>query len=85
MRRQRIAMVQTKDQYMLVHRAVRQLFADQLRVIEAHPYANLDSAGQVVKPADSGDYEEVCLTNGERRAGLPEGRNNRLTGVSDIK
>ncbi|XP_043232412.1 mediator of DNA damage checkpoint protein 1-like [Amphibalanus amphitrite] len=64
MRRQRIAMVQTKDQYMLVHRAVRQLFADQLRVIESHPYANVDSAGKVLAAsaaADSGDYEEICL------------------------
>ena len=70
MRRQRIAMVQTKDQYMLVHRAVRQLFADQLRVIEAHPYANVDCTGKVLPAsADSGDYEEICLAVGELEPG----------------
>jgi protein tyrosine phosphatase len=31
MRKQRIAMVQTVDQYMLCHRAVRELFLEQLR------------------------------------------------------
>ncbi len=33
MRKQRIAMVQTVDQYMLCHRAVRELFLEQLRYI----------------------------------------------------
>ena len=45
MRRQRVAMVQTKDQYILVHRAVRELFIEQLRMIDAHPYENLDMNG----------------------------------------
>jgi len=45
MRRQRIAMVQTKDQYILVHRAVKELFQEQLKIIEAHPYANVDHNG----------------------------------------
>lgn len=45
MRRQRIAMVQTKDQYILVHRAVRELFEEQLKIIDSHPYANVDING----------------------------------------
>nr|CAD7440839.1 unnamed protein product [Timema bartmani] len=45
MRKQRIAMVQTKEQYILVHQAVRELFNDQLRVIESHPYENIDING----------------------------------------
>ena len=46
MRRQRIAMVQTVDQYVLVHRAVKELFLEQLRVIDAHPYENVDGDGR---------------------------------------
>jgi len=45
MRRQRVAMVQTVDQYILVHRAVRELFLEQLRVIDSHPYENVDGDG----------------------------------------
>ena len=45
MRRQRVAMVQTKDQYILVHRALRELFIEQLKMIDAHPYENLDVNG----------------------------------------
>ena len=46
MRRQRIAMVQTVDQYMLCHRAVRELFLEQLRVIDSHPYENVGNDGR---------------------------------------
>ncbi|KAF4524805.1 hypothetical protein B566_EDAN010180 [Ephemera danica] len=45
MRKQRIAMVQTKDQYVLVHKAVRELFQEQLKMIDAHPYENVDING----------------------------------------
>lgn len=45
MRRQRIAMVQTKDQYIMVHRAVKELFEEQLKIIDSHPYANVDVLG----------------------------------------
>ncbi|KAF2350207.1 PTP type protein phosphatase [Trinorchestia longiramus] len=41
MRRQRVAMVQTRDQYVLLHRAVRHLFKDRLALIDEHPYANI--------------------------------------------
>ncbi|GFY77422.1 tyrosine-protein phosphatase non-receptor type 12 [Trichonephila inaurata madagascariensis] len=46
MRRQRIAMVQTKEQYVLVHKAVSSLFEQQLRVIDSHTYENLDEDGE---------------------------------------
>ena len=46
MRRQRIAMVQTVDQYMLCHRAVRELFLEQMRVIDSHPYENVGDDGR---------------------------------------
>ncbi|XP_022246587.1 uncharacterized protein LOC106463400 isoform X1 [Limulus polyphemus] len=46
MRRQRIAMVQTKEQYILVHRAVGALFEQQLRVIDNHTYENIDEDGE---------------------------------------
>ena len=39
-------MVQTVDQYVLVHRAVKELFLEQLRVIDAHPYENVDDDGR---------------------------------------
>lgn len=45
MRKQRIAMVQTKEQYVLVHQAVRELFHEQLRMIDSHPYENIDANG----------------------------------------
>ena len=38
-------MVQTKDQYILVHRAVKELFQEQLKIIDSHPYANVDQDG----------------------------------------
>ncbi|KAL1130018.1 hypothetical protein AAG570_012961 [Ranatra chinensis] len=47
MRRQRIAMVQTKEQYVLVHQAVRELFKEQLNMIDSHPYENIDSNGML--------------------------------------
>ncbi|XP_018908297.2 uncharacterized protein [Bemisia tabaci] len=45
MRKQRIAMVQTKEQYVLVHQAVRELFREQLKTIDSHPYENIDCNG----------------------------------------
>ncbi|GLH15910.1 Tyrosine-protein phosphatase Lar, partial [Gryllus bimaculatus] len=47
MRKQRIAMVQTKEQYVLVHHAVKELFNEQLRMIDSHPYENIDVNGMV--------------------------------------
>ncbi|KAL3260966.1 hypothetical protein MRX96_046209 [Rhipicephalus microplus] len=46
MRLQRIAMVQTKEQYVLVHRVVAALFEQQLRIIDSHTYENLDEDGE---------------------------------------
>ena len=45
MRRQRIAMVQTVDQYMLCHCSVRELFLEQLRVIDVQ-YENVGNDGR---------------------------------------
>ncbi|XP_026281011.2 uncharacterized protein LOC113208281 isoform X8 [Frankliniella occidentalis] len=57
MRRQRVAMVQTTEQYILVHRAVRELFKEQLRVIDSHPYENIDVDGILVR--SKGDEEPL--------------------------
>ncbi|GBN33883.1 Tyrosine-protein phosphatase non-receptor type 12 [Araneus ventricosus] len=46
LRRQRIAMIQTKEQYMLAHKAVATLFEQQLNVIDCHIYVNLDEDGE---------------------------------------
>lgn len=46
MRRQRIAMVQTQEQYMLCYRAVAALFEQQLKMIDDHTYENLDEDGE---------------------------------------
>lgn len=43
MRQQRMAMVQTLEQYILCHRAVAALFIKQLELIDNHVYENLDS------------------------------------------
>lgn len=48
MRKQRIAMVQTKEQYILVHQAVKELFLEQLRMIDSHPYENIDCDGCLI-------------------------------------
>ena len=46
MRRQRIAMVQTQEQYILCYRAVAALFEQQLKMIDAHTYENLTEDGE---------------------------------------
>ena len=70
MRRQRIAMVQTVDQYILVHRAVRELFLEQMRVIDSHPYENVDDDGNpLCKAADevTPEYETIFVKGNEER------------------
>ena len=62
MRRQRIAMVQTVDQYMLCHRAVRELFLEQLRVIDSHPYENVGNDGRPLvdrEKSQTPEYETI--------------------------
>ncbi|GFT68728.1 tyrosine-protein phosphatase non-receptor type 12 [Nephila pilipes] len=46
LRRQRIAMIQTKEQYILAHKAVAYLFEQQLNVIDCHTYVNVDEDGE---------------------------------------
>merc|ERR1719391_1319558 len=79
MRRQRIAMVQTVDQYVLVHRAVKELFLEQLRVIDAHPYENVDDDGRPLcgqAKTDEHvvpDYETIFVNNPDAVRPLREG------------
>lgn len=66
MRKQRIAMVQTLEQYVLVHRAVKELFLEQLRVIDSHPYENVDDDGHpLVDNKEDTDYETVVVNNSD--------------------
>lgn len=46
MRRQRIAMVQTVEQYMLCYKAVSTLFEQHLKLIDSHTYENIDCDGE---------------------------------------
>jgi len=55
-------MVQTKDQYILVHRAVKELFQEQLRMIDAHPYENVDLNGMPIGREEH-LYERVLINN----------------------
>ena len=66
MRKQRIAMVQTLEQYVLVHRAVKELFLEQMRVIDSHPYENVDDDGHpLVDNKEDTDYETVVVNNSD--------------------
>lgn len=64
-------MVQTKEQYVLVHQAVRELFREQLKTIDSHPYENIDCNGMpLFKDLDpiydfvSAPQEEKAEVNG---------------------
>ena len=48
MRKQRIAMVQTLEQYMLCYKAVATLFEQQLKMIDSHTYENIDGDGEPI-------------------------------------
>lgn len=62
MRCERVAMVQTKEQYVLLHHAVRELFRDRLKVIDAHPYENVATDGTpVITQEKEPDYEELYI------------------------
>ena len=66
MRKQRTAMVQTVEQYVLVHRAVKELFLEQMRVIDSHPYENIDDDGHpLAAEKEDTDYETVVVNNVE--------------------
>ncbi|XP_047103268.1 uncharacterized protein LOC124722110 [Schistocerca piceifrons] len=76
MRKQRTAMVQTKEQYVLVHHAVRELFCEQLRMIDSHPYENIDLNGMpLVKETTDSNLEptyEVIETPCEEKQDIRE-------------
>ena len=62
MRCERVAMVQTREQYVLLHHAVRELFRDRLKVIDAHPYENIATDGTpLITPDKEPDYEELYI------------------------
>lgn len=59
-------MVQTKEQYILVHQAVRELFKEQLQVIESHPYENIDFNGvPLIKDFEEPFYDTICIKKEE--------------------
>lgn len=61
-----MAMVQTKEQYILVHQAVRELFKEQLRVIESHPYENIDVNGvPLIKDFEEPVYDTIGPWKGD--------------------
>nr|CAD7428869.1 unnamed protein product [Timema monikensis] len=82
MRKQRIAMVQTKEQYILVHQAVRELFNDQLRVIESHPYENIDINGMPLVKA--GELAHASISSENTVEGLVAGVKFRRGSQDDI-
>nr|CAD7266764.1 unnamed protein product [Timema shepardi] len=82
MRKQRIAMVQTKEQYILVHQAVRELFNDQLRVIESHPYENIDINGMPLVKA--GELAHASISSENTFEGLVAGVKFRRGSQDDI-
>lgn len=62
-------MVQTKEQYVLVHQAVRELFKEQLCMIDSHPYENVDPNGLLVikdeeNTYDCIEYVSTCSSEG---------------------
>lgn len=52
-------MVQTKEQYVLVHQAVRELFKEQLLMIDSHPYENVDPDGLLMIKEEENHYDTV--------------------------
>lgn len=66
MRMQRIAMVQTLEQYMLCFKAVAALFQQQLKIIDSHTYENLDQDGEplILRSLSSGsEHSSAGLTS----------------------
>ncbi|XP_066996547.2 uncharacterized protein [Anabrus simplex] len=85
MRRQRIAMVQTKEQYILVHHAVKELFCEQLRMIDSHPYENIDVNGMpLVKEGPEPMYATVAPENGSEEKQDSKEKEDSLNEKADI-
>lgn len=64
LRRQRIAMVQSKDQYVLLHQAVAQLFKSYLIDEGQYTELELDNLGLESKNENDVDDSEIILLNG---------------------
>lgn len=86
MRRQRIAMVQTVEQYMLCYKAVATLFEQHLKLIDSHTYENVDDDGEPLGIKDlttqeesSASSESLSTTNNEL------GRNQSAATVSNAE
>lgn len=63
MRQQRMAMVQTLEQYILCHRAVAALFVDQLKLLDDHTYENLEDLGIESNSSPSSSPAAFQLSN----------------------
>ncbi|KAK8394427.1 hypothetical protein O3P69_006545 [Scylla paramamosain] len=62
MQQQQMAMVQTSEQYIFLHRVMRELFKERrLMVIDAHPYQNIVTDGAPLILWEESDYEELYM------------------------
>ncbi|XP_029103103.1 tyrosine-protein phosphatase non-receptor type 12-like isoform X3 [Scleropages formosus] len=74
MRTQRHSAVQTKEQYELVHRAIAQLFEQQLQLLQS------PSDAEIPDGMDEGSPEKITLTSDEERLDTPPPKPPRVRG-----
>lgn len=65
LRKQRPAMVQSLDQYILVNHAIAELFRRQLKISDAHHYVNVE--GYRNKPSANGNKKEEPKSEAESK------------------
>lgn len=83
MRRQRIAMVQTVEQYMLCYKAVATLFEQHLKLIDSHTYENVDDDGEPLGIKDLTTQEESSASS-ESLSTTNEFCRNQLNSASAV-